>query len=95
MVEKKRTGQAGTVESSDILITVALADAGAGMEINLNSPVEKQFGNQIRKVIRETLAAAGVTDAVVHASDRGALDCTIRARVETAISRAHREESDG
>ena len=83
----QKTGQAGTVESNDILIMVAPAAAGTGVAISLTSPVEKQFGEQIRTVIAETLAACGVADAAVTANDRGALDCTIRARIETAVAR--------
>ncbi|HWR40704.1 MAG TPA: citrate lyase acyl carrier protein [Patescibacteria group bacterium] len=87
MLVLKKPGQAGTVESNDILIAVAPGEAGTGVTINLTSPVEKQFGAQIRTVIGETLAACGVADAVVTANDRGALDCTVRARVETAVAR--------
>ena len=38
--------------------------------------------------IDETLTGLGVTDAVVDATDKGALDCTIRARVTAAAVRA-------
>ena len=80
-------GIAGTLESSDISIQVE-ANEGKGIEIELKSTVEIQFGNQIRKVIRETLEELGVKDALVRATDKGALDCTIRARVLTAVNRA-------
>lgn len=83
-----RTAQAGTVESSDILIMLAPAGPGTGIQIELASPTLKQYGNQIRRVITATLELHGVTDAVVHANEKGALDCTIEARVKTAISRA-------
>ncbi|MBS4534738.1 citrate lyase acyl carrier protein [Clostridium sp. D2Q-14] len=75
---------AGTMESSDIQIVV---EAGQGIEIELKSSVEKQFGNQIRKVIRETLEHLDIKDVKVIAVDKGALDCTIRARVLTAAYR--------
>lgn len=84
----KQTGQAGTLESNDILIIIAPADVGTGLEIVLNSPVEKQFGTQIKAMIKKVLAEKNVTDAKVNANDRGALDWTIRARVETAVDRA-------
>lgn len=79
---------AGTMESNDILITVAPAAAGSGIEIVLNSPVLKQYGRQIKAVIAEVLATHHVTDAVINASDKGALDCTIKARLTTALARA-------
>jgi citrate lyase subunit gamma (acyl carrier protein) len=81
-------GQAGTLESSDIMITVAPAAAGDGISIELTSPVAKQYGARIREVILQILAAEGINDLIVNASDKGALDCTIRARLKTALSRA-------
>lgn len=81
------TGMAGTLESSDIQITIEPRDAG-GVEVTLKSSVEKQFGKQIRKVIDETLAALAVEHAYVIAVDKGALDCTIKARVQCAAYRA-------
>lgn len=78
---------AGTLESSDIMISLE-PNEGKGIEIQLKSTVENQFGNQIKKVIREKLEELGVTDVLVIANDKGALDCTIKARVTTAISRA-------
>ena len=77
---------AGTMESSDIMIT--LEPGEAGIEIELTSTVEKQFGKEIRRVIAETLAVLGVSGARVTAVDQGALECTIRARVKTAAYRA-------
>jgi citrate lyase subunit gamma (acyl carrier protein) len=83
----KGNGNAGTLESSDIAIFIE-ENGNTGIEIELKSTVENQFGSQIRKVIRETLEEMKITDAIVHANDRGALDCTIRARVITAVNRA-------
>jgi len=82
----KKTASAGTLESSDIM--VSLQKGENGIEIDLNSTVEKQFGEQIRKVIIKTLTDLGATDVKVVANDRGALDCTIKARVLTAYYRA-------
>ncbi len=84
-------GQAGTIESNDILITVMPSEAGTGISIELNSPVIKQYGTQIRQVIVETLTSLGIADANIHATDRGALNCTIRARLRTAVLRAGTE----
>lgn len=86
-MEVVQTGVAGTMESSDIMITVKKT-AGGGIRINLESSVEKQFGKQIKKVIAESADKLGVMDAEITALDKGALDCVIRARVETAIYRA-------
>jgi citrate lyase subunit gamma (acyl carrier protein) len=81
------TGIAGTLESSDITIQIE-NNEGNGIELELKSTVENQFGKQIKKVILETLLELGVENAFVLANDKGALDCTIRARVRTAVSRA-------
>ncbi|HBG16165.1 MAG TPA: citrate lyase acyl carrier protein [Firmicutes bacterium] len=83
-------GVAGTLESSDIIVQIE-KNTGKGIEIELKSTVENQFGGQIRKVIKETLEEMGITDALVRANDKGALDCTIRARILTAVNRV----SDG
>ena len=76
---------AGTLESGDILIQIA---PGHGLEIELQSSVEAQFGRQIKSVITQTLEGLGINDACVRAVDKGALDCTIRARVTAAAVRA-------
>lgn len=78
---------AGTLESCDIQIML-VPNEDKGIEIELKSSVEKQFGRQIRKVIRETLEKLGIDNARIVAVDKGALDCTIRARVECAAYRA-------
>lgn len=82
-----KTAQAGTLESGDIVIELAPA-TGAGIEIELNSTVAYQFGEQIKKVITETLQGLDITAAHVTATDKGALDCTIKARTTAAVVRA-------
>ena len=81
------TGSAGTMESNDIMITVEPTDEG-GVQVELTSNVYQQFGKQIIAVIRETAAGYGVENALITAVDKGALDCTVRARVATALTRA-------
>lgn len=81
------TGTAGTVESSDIMVTLEPKEAG-GITIALSSSVMQQFGEQIEEVIRQTLNELEISHASVDAVDKGALDCTIRARVHAAAYRA-------
>ena len=76
-----------TQESGDILIQIAPTEKDA-LEIDLDSTVAYQFGAQIKKVIAETLHERGIDKAHVKATDKGALDCTIRARVTAAAVRA-------
>ena len=65
---------AGTLESSDIMITI---EPGTnGIELTLTSPVT------------DTLHRLGVANASVTAVDNGALDCTIKARTECAVFRS-------
>lgn len=82
-----KNAAAGTLESGDILIQIAPAE-NAGLQIDLDSTVAYQFGAQIKKVITETLTELGMENALVKATDKGALDCTIRARVTAAFVRA-------
>lgn len=85
-MEIKKPAAAGTLESSDCMVTV---EPGTGcVDLDLSSAVIRQFGPQIRKVIFETLERLEVTDAKVTVVDKGALDCTIKARVECAVYRS-------
>ena len=77
---------AGTLESSDCMVTV---EPGSGqVELDLDSSVIRQFGPQIKKVIAETLERLEVKNVNIKVVDKGALDCTIKARVECAVFRA-------
>ena len=67
-MEIKKSAVVGTLESSDIMITLNPSTAGR-IDIQLESSVEKQFGNQIRRVIEETLKELGVTSVEVIAVD--------------------------
>ena len=48
-----------------------------------------QFGRQIKATVLETLKRLEVTDAKVTVVDKGALDCTLKARVECAVYRSN------
>ena len=76
---------AGTLESGDIMIQIG---PGEGLQVELQSSVEAQFGRQIKELIKETLTGLGLDNAYVKATDKGALDCTIRARVTAAAVRS-------
>lgn len=86
-MQLKKTAAAGTMESGDIMITIDPRESG-GIALDLTSNVMQQFGRQIEAVIRETLADLGVEHAEVQAVDKGALDCTVRARVSAAAFRS-------
>jgi citrate lyase subunit gamma (acyl carrier protein) len=83
----ENTAIAGTLESSDITVVVE-PNPDNEVIIELKSSVGKQFGDQIKKVIISTLSSLNVESAIVRVNDKGALDCVIKARVETAVLRA-------
>lgn len=87
----KREAMAGTLESSDIMVTVQ--PAPDGIQIELNSTVEGYYGDSIRATMCAVLEELGVRNANISAVDHGALDCTIRARMTTAVKRACKEEA--
>ena len=81
----ERKGQAGTMQSSDLMVTVEPADT---LNIEIESTVKKQFEHLIRARLEQTLARHGVTSGKINISDRGALDYAIEARLEAALQRA-------
>lgn len=76
---------AGTLESSDIYVTVEPAQT---LEIEIQSVVYNQFADQIRASILAVTEELGVESGRISVNDKGAIDCVIKARVETAIKRA-------
>jgi citrate lyase subunit gamma (acyl carrier protein) len=83
-----KPAQAGTLESNDIMITVAPGAKGSGVVLELESIVLAQYGQAIKATIAAVLAGQNVTDIYIKAVDRGALDCTIQARTLAALARA-------
>ncbi len=86
-MELKINSTAGTMESSDIMIVLEPRSEG-GIELEITSSVMQQFGKEIRKVILDTLAEYGVENAKIEAIDKGALNCTVKARTVAAICRS-------
>ncbi len=80
-----RKAQAGTLQSSDVMVYVEPADA---LVVEIESTVKRQFEHLIRATIDEVLRAEGVTAGRIRVTDRGALDYAIAARLETALRRA-------
>ena len=86
----KRKAMAGTLESNDVLVQVS--PGGEGLVIEVQSIVLRQFGEELKRTARETALEMGVQAGVIQLNDRGALECTVRARVETALLRAKEED---
>ncbi|MCD6363408.1 MAG: citrate lyase acyl carrier protein [Synergistetes bacterium] len=87
-----RVAQAGSLESCDALITVREQPEGSGVKISIEGTSKYRFGEHIRKLIEEALSSLGEKDIEVQVQDNGALDPTLRARLETAILRLRRGE---
>ena len=81
----EKNAMAGTLESSDAQVTV---EPGTGLELEIQSSVLNEYGRQIKAAVLETLQRLDVTDAKVKVVDKGALDCTLKARVECAVFRS-------
>lgn len=76
---------AGTMESNDIMVSIK---PGSGnLNIDITSIVKAQFGDAIEEAVRNVCTEYDVNDADIIINDRGAITCTIKARVETAILR--------
>ncbi|HIU77549.1 MAG TPA: citrate lyase acyl carrier protein, partial [Candidatus Pelethocola excrementipullorum] len=76
---------AGTLESSDILVSIEPQEKGRTIEIH--SVVENQFFEVILAAVEDVLDELQIESGKLMIQDRGALDCVIRARVETAAKR--------
>lgn len=77
---------AGTLESSDAQITVE--PFGNGIELSLESSVMNQYGRQIKETVLKTLEEMDVKNVKIKVVDKGALECTLKARVECAVFRS-------
>ena len=84
-MEILKNAVAGTLESSDVYVKLEPCDK---LEIAIESVVIAQFGEEIKNTVMQVLNENSVTKAKVFINDRGAIDCTIKARVETALNRA-------
>lgn len=77
---------AGTLESSDLMVKIS--PDPEQLSIIIHSEVIKQFGDQIRAVVEHELTGLGIRNGLIVIEDKGALDCVIRARVQSAVLRA-------
>ena len=84
-MEILKSAAAGTLESSDCMVTV---EPGEGITLDLSSSVMNQYGRQIKAAVLETLERLDVKNWSVTVVDKGALECTLKARVECAVFRS-------
>lgn len=76
---------AGTLESSDLFIQIEPDDKELTLEID--SVVANQHQDSIRGAVVDTLNEFEISTGKIYIKDKGALDCVIRARMETALKR--------
>ena len=85
MILQKKSA-AGTLESSDTMIMIE-PDKN-DLQIYIESIVFEQFGDEIRNTVTDMCRKYGIENGIITVKDRGALECTIKARLETAIIRS-------
>ena len=87
-MKPKIAAQSGTFESSDVIFLIEPLPQNSGRKIELNSTVMQQYGVSFRRIVDEMLDQFEMTDIHLIAKDKGALEPTIKARLETAIKRS-------
>ncbi|MFA8433276.1 MAG: citrate lyase acyl carrier protein [Marinifilaceae bacterium] len=84
----KFKAQAGTFESSDIMVLIEPVSENTGRQIDLSSTVMLQYEEDLKATINAVLDEMEIQDVHLIAKDKGALNPTIKARVETAVKRS-------
>lgn len=82
----QKSAIAGTLESSDAQVTIE--PSAAGLDLTIESSVMNQYGRQIKETVLRTLEELDVKQGKVVVVDKGALECTLKARVECAVFRS-------
>lgn len=91
-MKPKIAAQSGTFESSDVIFLIEPLPDNSGRKLEISSTVMQQFGDSFRRIVIEMLDQYDLTDIHLIAKDKGALEPTIKARLETAIKRSLDEQ---
>lgn len=83
-----RTASAGTLESSDCVVTVSPAEK---MELEYKGANSAVFAERTRQLVDDVAKQYALEGAQISIQDQGALEITMRARLETALQRAGKE----
>lgn len=83
-MEIRKNAAAGTLESSDVFICVEPYDQ---LSVQIQSVVQEQYMEAVSNTVYQVLEEFEIKSGKIQVNDRGALDCVIRARMETAIRR--------
>ncbi len=84
----KKQAQAGTLESSDLMVLIKPLPEGEGRMIEVISNVKSQYAESIHQAVNEVLDHFEISDVKLQVNDKGALTPVIKARVETVVKRA-------
>ena len=87
-MKPKIAAQSGTFESSDVIVLIEPLPDHSGRKLEITSTVMQQFGASFKQIVIEMLDQYEMTDIHLIAKDKGALEPTIKARLETAIKRS-------
>jgi citrate lyase subunit gamma (acyl carrier protein) len=91
-MKPKKAAQSGTFESSDVIFLIEPLAENSGRKLEISSTVMQQFGDSFKRIVNEVLDQYEMTDIHLIAKDKGALEPTIKARLETAIKRSLDEQ---
>ncbi len=80
--------QAGTFESSDLIVLIEPGEKNTGRKIEIESIVMLQFGDNLKAIVSRMLDQYELTDIHLIIKDKGALEPVVLARLETAILRS-------
>lgn len=86
-------GNEGKEARSDCYVEIELTESG-GISIELQSKVEKLFGNSIIKLCKNELTFFGIDNASVKIEDNGALPFVIAARIEAAVKQCIKTDKE-
>ncbi len=89
-MEIKVKAVAGTLESSDMYVIIE--PNATGIELEIESVVMGQYGDDVRRVILESLKELGVTSAKILVNDKGAIEPVIKSRIQTVVTRAAQQK---
>lgn len=87
-MKPKIAAQSGTFESSDVIFLIEPLQENSGRKLEISSTVMQQYGDSFRHIVTDMLDQYDMTDIHLIAKDKGALEPTIKARLETAIIRS-------
>jgi citrate lyase subunit gamma (acyl carrier protein) len=87
-MKPKIAAQSGTFESSDVIFLIEPLPDNSGRKLEITSTVMQQFGASFNRIVEDILNQYDMTDIHLIAKDKGALEPTIKARLETAINRS-------